>query len=296
MSKCYFCGNITEDIAPLGAYIHIRCDACGEYKVTFQALSVFPASISENIKGIIVGEIFENTQNNRDVFIIDSKCIQKIDINEKGRIAFKAYKLAEYCYKKTMENGLGSKIVKIPYQCCYTNSKNEYHVILEYLKEISVLSYEKSDHRDASGIACSVFSNIKMDSRAYITFERGINNLEEFERLFMNHDDKHQYITVNNENGNVAIGSNIAQHNTVGISESEIIRELLKKGIDISLIDKIRDDIKELANEINRIEIDTNKINRIFEKIKAIGGNVLVGAFSFLSRPECIGIISKMLK
>ncbi len=182
-------------------------------------------------------------------------------------------------------------------QCCYAKNKNELKVIKQRLKELSIISYKVlAKTHDANGGETNLISNPIMSLNAYSKFENGINSCEDFNNAFGGFGMNMEYTYIKNENGNVVLGdNNFVNNNMSGISDSTIIKELLSRNISIDEVDKIRNEIKDLSEELNKNKTDMTRISNIFSKIKLVGGNVLLLAFNFLTKPEVVAIIDKLV-
>jgi hypothetical protein len=297
MSLCILCGKEAEQIEPKLAYYHYKCRFCGEYKITLQAATLIGNKEYNQSKYIISSIIFNNQINKNDVFTVTTDTLKEIYNTKETNVKNKIYRLSMYCYKITKDKGLGNEIEDIPNQCCYANDNNELFTLLDYLKEMQIITFTKDTQSSAAKILCSIISNIKLTTNAYILFDNGINSLEDFERLFMTDKEKDKSIFINNRDGNLIFGSNNTQIiSEQGITESEIIKILLNRNIEIDIIDKIREDIKELSIEINKAKIDIDKVTSIFQRIKSIGGKAILVALSFINKPEFAAIVNKIIQ
>lgn len=297
MAKCFFCSSECESYPPSGAYYYIACKKCGEYKITIPSTVELNNEIVKNNLHVLAADVFWNNRTVSEELIIKTEYLLNNDYNNKNKLINKTYYLARYIFEETKKVGLGAKVEGFVPQCCYAKNSEEVYSILAYLKELSIVSYWKNDRYSANGFAVGIIGDIKMKAKAYGIFENGISSVKEFESAFRGINMEIPNILIDNKNGNVVLGNNNNVNTEIsGITESSIVKELLLRNIDLDQIDKIRSEIKELSLEISSNRNDIEKITNIFSKIKAVGGKVLLTAFSFITKPEVIGVIDRLIQ
>lgn len=283
--KCIFCDNEAQTTPPYGAYYHLTCKDCGEYKISLAALS---SLIDDAIKIKLSGMSFSSWYYDNKVIFFTTELINSVEMHEDVFVIEKLYYLTQYIYTETKKNGIGYMIKNIPNACCYAKDSSEQLELLKQLKELKIIEFELYEN----GSYCRIFKNTKLNVSAFMTFQNGIHSVEMFREAFMS-EKRISHISIPNNSGNIAIGSGNTQSimmNT-SINEKDVIKELLNRNIEMEIIDKIRTEIKELAVEYNKNNVDEDRMNKIFKKLKTIGGNVLLSAFTFLSKPEVVTII-----
>lgn len=288
MIKCFLCDNESEEMPKLDDYYHIKCKKCGEYIISSLSLN----QISPDNKYLLMGKVFETNYSQKSVLKITSDLIESI--NTTGvNISFKVYKLVEYLYQETLKKGLGAVFTSVPLACCYAKNNDEFYELLCLLKEKNVVTFFCAEN----GNFGRIFGKIKLHASTFSKFQLGINSLQDFEEKIMGKDTDSGKIVLTNY-GNFSLGNNnILTNNTSnGITESEIITAIMRNGVGIDVIDRLRDEIKELTLLYNKQSIDKSTFQKVLERIKKIGGNAVLFGLNVLSRPEIIPIIENIIK
>lgn len=296
MPICLLCNTECTELAlnVPSANKHYLCSKCGEYTVSLIALMQID-NITDEIKAMIKSTIFWNTRN-RIPTELKSEMLNIDYWRNTDTLINKAYYLAKYFFEETKIKGLGSEIDRYSEKCCFCKDPEETYEVLRYLEEIGIVNYKKSEQYADNRLMCRVVYNQTMKSHAYMEFEKGIKDINEFKGVFMQGNISGSQIYINNKDGNVVVGnSNIQIKTESGITESQIIKELLSNNISIEDIDKIRNEIKELAEELNNTKPSIEKFDSILNKIKKIGGNTILAAMSFISKPEFIGVLKNLV-
>lgn len=183
MENCIFCGNRVTQLPSNGAHIYLKCQKCGEYKITFPALSL---DYIDKIKHLLAGLVFEKYFLDNVVPMIDTNTLKNQSILDNEKVNSKLFKLARYCYSCSKLNGVGSKIESLVPQCCYARNTKELYEYVNVLKEIRILNFKVIESLDANGNGPRIFSDIIMTVPAFMKFEKGIENVTKFENIFIN--------------------------------------------------------------------------------------------------------------
>jgi hypothetical protein len=182
--ECFLCSKKSEVLPYQGAsaITHIFCKHCGEYNITVQAELVLE-SMHEDIKYILSSQTFEKYYYEHEPLTIMSEHI----LNTKEiTLLEQLYKLSRYLYYETKEKGLGAKIDGISYLQFYCRNNNEYFQLLETLKSMNIIEFEKFDGPSgAKGTYNSMYDSPKLKGEAMLAFEEGINSKEKFKEVFM---------------------------------------------------------------------------------------------------------------
>jgi hypothetical protein len=302
MSECMLCRAEAQELLPTkeNPNRHFICKICGEYNVSIPAIHMLQDDRYKFKKHIISSEIFWNNNSEQSKILITTNYLTLIPYEERDKLLNKAFYLSKYLFEETRNKGLGNEIDNIPIQCCYAKNKNEKSAILDYLRSLDIVSFNSCEQYADNKVICRIIENIRMTAKSYIAFEKGISSINQFEQTFIgkNMDNSNVSIknVINNEHGNVAIGNNNIQVNsTSGITESDIIKNLLNNGIPIDEIDKIRKEITQLTEEWNKEQIEKEKYEKIFSSIKNIGGTAVLAAIKLFSRPEIVAIIDNII-
>ena len=300
MENCLLCGASINQIPPLGAYEHIQCMNCGEYKISFPALIQLIPDKLEPIKHLLASEVYNHNHLKKEALLIDTDLIKRITGSEKYSFLHKVYKLALHCYDITKPKYTGYKIDDINPHSCYSKNKEEFNSIIKHLKVLGILDFHLIEENYLNSKNFSMITDIEMTTSAFMEFEKGIDTKEQFIEVFMKDETKSSLNITNSFNNNE--NSNISQNSTGNqmisqdvITEEWITQELLKNDIKMDTIYKIRNELEELSSELNKIQIDERKITSIFQKIQAIGGQYILPAFNFLNNPVVVAIIAKLI-
>lgn len=282
--NCHLCNSKAKIIPPQGAYSHIDCKNCGEYKMTFASSHL----INENNKYLLSGMIC-NRINKNEPFLITKDIIKNI---LSPLVQEKFFYLGKFIFEKTKLLGIGSKINDIPLNCCYAKNSDEFLQLVKQLKELGIIDFELYEN----GGACVIFTDICMQISAYSKFETGIDSTEKFKECFMDQNKKIEQLNIFDNSGNIAFASGHAHiiQNTEVITESDLIKTLLGNGIQINTIDQIREDLTDLITEYNKDKLDQNKLTNIFMKLRNIGGKILLSGLTLLIKPEVIQLIENV--
>lgn len=289
MQNCVLCNNLAEEITPTDDYKHFVCSDCGEYKISNYAI----ADISDQNRFLLSFAVFKSYFYMKKPLFLTSEVIESIQNNHTEiKIIDKLFCLAKYVYLITSEKNIGFKLKNIPNACCNARNSNEQLELLKTLQENRVLIFEEIRQND---FKC-YFGNIIMTSSAFMKFQTGIDSAVNFQEVFMEHDKQQNNFNFSNNQGNINLGANSNQSIQIqkGITEDEVIQNLLANGIGVNIIDKIRPELKDLVKEYNKDKINNNNISNILCKLKTIVGNVVLSGLSFLSKPEVIQLIQNI--
>jgi hypothetical protein len=285
--NCLFCDREAQTFPPTGAYTHINCNQCGEYKISIAALS----SLTEKNKHLIAGKVFHSHYYDKEVLLITTQVISEIE-NHSQKIVLidKLFFLSKYIYTKTIENEIGFVLESVPNSCCYVKNNSEQLELLKLLKELGIVEFMLHEN----GNFCRIFGDIKMTLAAIAKFESGIESSKIFREIFMEKDNYSTGIRIENNKGNIAIGSDNYQVNQTGITESELIKSLLQNGIEMETLDKIRAELKELVVEYNSERVNRERVKTLLTKLKNAGGNLLLSGLTLFSKPEFVQLVENI--
>lgn len=286
MGSCYLCGKDSEIIpGSSGVHAYIRCKNCGRYRITFQALF----ELKEINKPLLSSVVFYNYYFlHNEIMLTRENISTEIEKVNKITTQQKLYQLSRFIFKETRENGIGVKIPYITSSCCYAKSNDELLALMNTLKAKNVIAFELH-----SNGPCVVFENPIMGIEAYSKFEESIDSFDSFKELIMS---EKANVKIINNSGNISLGSNNTQsiESTRGITETELIKSMLSSNVDISIIDKMRPEIKELIEEYNKDVPNKQRTEVILKKMFQIGGNIIGNSLMLLSKPEVIQVIDNI--
>jgi hypothetical protein len=277
--KCFLCSEEADRLPNQGLEHHLYCKNCGEYNITVQAERVLEF-MHEDIKYILSSQTFEEYYYKHKPLTIQTE-----DIHNAKDITLleKIYKLSKYLYRETKYSGLGAKI-NGRYSQFYCKNKDEYIHLLETLKSMNIIEFEKFDGPSgAKGTFRSVYDPPKLSSNAILAFDEGINNIEDFKEVFMttkkdgdnfiinSHDDKLQ---INLATGNAKITAN--QYNSLDIAELNSFIANIINSLPQDISDEKRNEVTENL-EFIKTEIQSSNpripvIKSIITALKATAG------------------------
>jgi len=269
--NCYLCSKIA-DILPHGedaVITRVHCQNCGEYVITGQAiLNLRNAPI--DIKYILSSQTFENYYYEQKPLTIKTDHIQ-----DAKDITFleKLYKLSYYLYNETKIRGVGSKIDGISHSQFYCKNNDEYLYILETLKSMKIIDFEKIINPSVTGGDCiSYYRSPTMLSNAMINFESGINNIEDFRKVYMTTKDNGNPISLNFPNSNNQFNFNTGdgnftavQNNSIDIKELNTLLENIYNSLPEDTDNKVREEVKENLAIIQSEVQSPNRKNTIIK-------------------------------
>jgi hypothetical protein len=251
--QCPFCAKQSYLLATKGMTQHIICDNCGEYIITIPALRVLEMNDFKDILYLISSQTFEKNYYDKEVLTIGAEQIEHpVDISFHEKL----YKLARYIYSETKKIGLGKKVEKIRPQSHYCRDAKEYIYLLDTLQALDIITYEKSGDRNGDDRIMAMPP--KLEGPALLAFEEGIDNLDEFKKVFMSSifSKDGVNINVNSASGsqfNIALqGSKIkaTQNSNPSLSEiNNLLDDLLSK-IPEELSKEIKEQIKDSISVI----------------------------------------------
>jgi hypothetical protein len=283
--KCPFCSKQADLLATKGMTHHIICDNCGEYIITFPAIRVLEVNDFEDRLYLLSSQTFENTYYEREILTVGAEQIEHpIDVPFHEKL----YRLARYIYSETKRTGPGQKVEKIRPQSHYCRDASEYMYLLDTLQSLGIISYEKIGGKN--GDDRIMIMPPKLTGTAMLSFEEGINNLDEFKKVFMGGFSNNDGVSIN-VNGasgsqfNVALqGSKIkaTQNNNPALSEiNNLLEDLLSK-IPVELSNDIKEQIKDSVSAI-KAELQNPVPNKGAIKTMLFGMKTLSNAAQFLS-------------
>jgi hypothetical protein len=248
--KCPFCSKQADLFARKGATHHIVCDNCGEYIITLPAERLLEANDFGDKLYLLSSQIFEKNYYENEVLTIGAKQIENlVDISFYDKV----YRLARYIYMETKRIGPGQKIETIRPQSHYCRNTGEYIYMLDILQSSKIITYEKIGGENGDDRVMAMPP--KLTGMAMLSFEEGIENLEDFKKVFMSSFSKHEgvNISVNSNSGsliNVALQDseiNATQNNNPALSEVQnLLNDLLSK-IPAELPNETREEIKDIG-------------------------------------------------
>jgi hypothetical protein len=104
--------------------------------------------------------------------------------------------------------------------------------------------------------------------------------------------------SIQNQNGNIAIGSNINISKTSNIEtlSDDFAKAVLQSGYSLKQFDELRSDIDELKNELKNPQPEESKLRKIFKKVLTVGGKAMVDILvNLISKPEITTAIVKSI-
>jgi hypothetical protein len=247
--KCFLCSEISDKLPHEGLTTHLFCKNCGEYVITLQAERVLELNQYDDIKYLLSSQTFENYYYEHKPLTIKAEHIE----NAKDLpLLEKLYKLSRYLYHETKERGLGSKIDN-SYLQFYCRNNDEYFKLLETLKSMNIIEFEKYDSPSGSkGTFNSMYDSPKLLGNAMLAFEEGIDNIEDFKRVFMTtkidgdqynfniNDGKNQFNLAQNGGKITAI-----QNNSLDITELNTLIENIVKSLPQDIHNEKRNEVTE---------------------------------------------------
>jgi hypothetical protein len=251
--KCPLCSKQSDLLATKGMTHHIICDNCGEYIITFPAERVLEVNNFEDRLYLLSSQTFESTYYDLEVLTVGAEQIEHpVDVSFHEKI----YKLARYIYSETKRMGPGKKIEKIRPQSHYCRETSEYIYLLDALQSLGIITYEKIGGKNGDDRIMAMPP--KLEGQAMLAFEEGIDNLDEFKKVFMSSISNKDGISINVNSAsgsqfNVALqGSKIkaTQNNNPSLSEiNNLLDDLLSK-IPVELSKEIKEQIKDSISVI----------------------------------------------
>lgn len=243
---CYLCSK-TADILPHGeaaAIARVHCKNCGEYKITIQAKRSLE-QMYEDVKYILSSQTFEQFYYEQKPLTIESKHI----INAKDlSILEKLFKISKYLYRETKYAGLGTSI-EISCSRFYCRNNDECLNLLETLKSMNIIEFEKIGGNGDNRV---MIYPPKLLGKAMLAFEEGINNIDDFKKVFMTTNNNGNNINLNLQgdgnqlniaNDNAKITA--TQNNSIDIKELNTLIENILNSLPKDIDNKTRDEIKE---------------------------------------------------
>jgi hypothetical protein len=185
MAGCFLCGNEGAEISPYWderVTRLVKCQNCGEYKISEQAeIEIANGIYQEEAFPLVAGMVFDRFNYKNEV-----KTVKTEDFRTAKPVTTleKLYRLAKYCYTEAKKSG--NKAALHRPACCYADSE-EYSKLLRELKKHGIIDCEEIIDKGLLGAPDIIWrGNITLTTRARIAFERGIETAEAFEREFMN--------------------------------------------------------------------------------------------------------------
>jgi hypothetical protein len=270
-------------LATEGMTRHIICDNCGDYIITFPAERLLEINNFEDRLYLLSSQTYENTYYEKGILTIGAEQIHHpIDISFHEKI----YRLARYIYSETKRIGLGQNIEKIRPQSHYCRDSNEYMYLLDTLQSLGIIIYEKVGGKN--GDDREMIMPPKLTGTAILSFEKGIENLDEFKRVFVSDFSKNDgvSISVNSASGsqfNVALqGSkiNATQNNNPDLSEIKNLLDDLLLKIPAELSSEVKEQIKDSVSAI-KAELQNPSPNKGAIKTMFLGMKTLSNAAQF---------------
>jgi len=292
--RCYLCDSNVKIGTPLGLYEELECDNCGKYQISTVAIET--QAYIKPTRYIISGNVFDNFYYNKKIILVKA---EDFDNAKDLLIKEKIYRLAKYIFTEKSRNkqeiDLSTRLA-----CCYAKDEDEYNSLLDELKSMNVLDFKKTT-RNLCGYEnpVSTYNNINITTYANMKFENEIISSNQFMEVFM----KEKGTTINSliikgvfTNSPIAVQSNNNNISNVStITESYVNEKLIENGISLSVIEAIKTEIGELIAEYNKPTLDKILLDVILNKIKDIGGKLLLSAFNFLVKPEVVEIINRLI-
>ncbi|MHB9294051.1 hypothetical protein Holit_03177 [Hollandina sp. SP2] len=187
MTGCFLCGDDRADISSYweendeeGAVRLVKCPNCGDYKISIPAEAEIINGIHQKqVFPIIFGEVFDSFYYKNEIKVVktdDFRTAKSVSTIEK------LYRLAKYLY--TESGKAGNEGLPQKPACCFCLPTDEnYGGLMKCLEKHGIIRFidTATDDEDIT----EHFSDIRVTVKARIAFERGINTVEDFERVFM---------------------------------------------------------------------------------------------------------------
>jgi DNA-directed RNA polymerase subunit RPC12/RpoP len=283
--KCFLCSKEADVLPKQDAEYHnIRCQNCGEYKITIQAVEILKY-MHEDIKYILSSQTFEKYHYERKPLTIQ---IAHITNAKDITLSEKLYKLSKYFYNETKFRGLGTKIDG-DFSQFYCKNNDEYFHLLKTLKSLNIIEIERFDGPSgAKGSRNIMYDSPKLSSFAILAFEKGINSIEEFEEVFMSRKkDGDNYIKIQGNKNmiNLATGNGqmtANQYNSLDITELNTLFENVIKALPQNISNEKRNEVNENLSVI-KAEIQSPEPQKIIIKNTLFALNAIVKTTAFLA-------------
>jgi hypothetical protein len=275
--NCFLCSNTVDILPHEGATKHLYCKNCGEYVITLQAEFALE-HMNEDIRFILSSQTFEKYYYEQKPLTI---LIEHIHNAKNIPLLEKLFKLSKYLYRETKYNGLGTKI-NCSYSQFYCRNNDEYFKLLEKLKSNNIIEFEKYDGPSgAKGTFSSMYDSLELSSNAMLAFEEGIDNIEDFKRVFMPTKKDGIQITANisGDKNQVNLATDNAkitaiQNNSLDITELNTLIENVLKSLPQDISDEKRNEATENLEFIKTESQSSNPrltiIKNTFPVLKAI--------------------------
>jgi ribosomal protein L32 len=282
--KCFLCDNERAEQLPheeAALIRYIKCPNCGEYKITEQVIIEIAKGIyNKGIYPIVSGDVFDAFYYKNEVKVVkidDFKSTKVITTSEK------LYKLAKYFFTENQKGNQDLYISQRP-SCCYQKNDINYSRLMNTLKRHCVINF--IDAADDDEDYTSHFVDIEVTTEATCAFEKGIDNAQQFEEVFMNTDKSGGTIIKDSTfiNSPIQTGDNNTLTNAITPTISIIRDKLKENGVSELQIATIEPEIVEIAAETDKEAIDQTKLKTIFSKIAEKTGtfmsNILIQVIS----------------
>lgn len=296
--KCFLCGSSAIIWPNTDCYTDLECDNCGRYHISEQAIAV--EAYKKNTRYIIAGNVFDNYYYSKNIIMVK---IEDFENARDIRTTEKLYKLAKYIYTETTKY---DPDIRVCNACCYAKDDEERNLLLDELKKENILDFKKKKD-NSIGYEEPIFeyNDIRLTVNAKIIFENGINSSDHFMEVFMKSSKEggNSYINYFNnspgaqsyQNSNNNTNTNMQNSDGSNINEASIIEKLKENQVSLATIEAIKSEIREIVSEYNKPTIDREVFRSIISRIKNIGGNILLLAFNFLTKPEAVEIINRVI-
>jgi hypothetical protein len=276
--KCFLCSEEADRLPHQGLEHHLYCKNCGEYKITIQAERVLEYT-QEDIRYILSSQTFENYYYEDTPLTLLSEHIQNAkDIS----LWEKLYKLSKYLYHETKKKNLGTEIKGIKHLQFYCKNDIEYFQLLETLKSMNIIDFKKIDN--PGGVKSTpivYYGHPKLLGPAMLTLEEGIDNIEDFKRIFMTtKKDGNQFTTsINGEKIQFNLATDNSkitayQNNSLDIAELNTLIENIVKALPQNISDEKRNEVTEnlefIKTEIQSPNPRKTIIKTIFSALKGV--------------------------
>ena len=280
--KCLLCSEIADILPHQGLVTHLYCENCGEYNITIQAERVLEFC-KNDIKYILSSQTFEKYYYEHEPLTLLADHIQNAkDIT----LLEKLYKLSRYLYYETKKVGAGLEVAGISYSHFFCKNNNEYLYLLETLKSMNIIHFEKFDDLfGARGTHNTMIGSPVLTGTALLAFEEGIETIENFKERFMDTKNNGNQFNFNLNEGknqfNFAFDdANITtiQNNSLDINELNVLLENVFSSLPQNIDNEKRSEVKENLTVI-RSEIQSLNPRKIIIKntlfaLKAIASTV----------------------
>ena len=284
--KCFLCSEEADKLPHQGLEHHLYCKNCGEYKITIQAERVLEY-MHENIRYILSSQTFEKYYYEDKPLTVLSEHIQNAkDIT----LSEKLYKLSKYLFHETKKRNLGTEIEDIKHSQFYCKNDIEYFHLLDTLKSMSIIDFEKIDGPSgAKGTHNTMYGYPKLLGPAMLNFEEGIESVEDFKRVFMTtKKDGNQFTTnINGEKIQFNLATDKAQltayqNNSLDIAELNTLIENIVKALPQNISDEKRNEVTENL-EFIKTEIQSQNPRKTIIKNTLIALKTMVSTAGFLA-------------